>query len=30
MVENLNQKSQESGVDILIRVGKAVHTLAKD
>ena len=30
MVENLHQKSQESGVDFLIRVGKAVHTLAKD
>ena len=29
MVENLHQKSQESGVDFLIRVGKAVHTLAK-
>ena len=30
MVENLHQKSQESGVDFLIRVGKAVRTLAKD
>ena len=30
MVENLHQKSQESGVDFLIQVGKAVHTLAKD
>ena len=30
MVENLHQKSQESGVDFLIRVGKAFHTLAKD
>ena len=30
MVENLHQKSQESGVDFLIRVGKAIHTLAKD
>ena len=30
MVENLHQKSQESGDDFLIRVGKAVHTLAKD
>ena len=30
MVENLHQKSHESGVDFLIRVGKAFHTLAKD
>ena len=30
MVENLHQKSLESGVDFLIQVGKAIHTLAKD
>ena len=30
MVENLHLKSQESGVNFLIQVGKAVHTLAKD